>query len=125
MPEWGNCTLAIHLAQWCSAKFAVSVSGWIEELLTTGSTNEQTHTLATAVIDIHSDNYGYYSVLAWGRLHDLPMDTKLASIHGRKLSKICRDAGRQINSVHDVRFGLVNSYPEDVLTRYFDETEDK
>src|ERR1700678_3288414 len=34
---WVHPRIAIHLAQWCSAKFAVAVSGWIEELLTTGS----------------------------------------------------------------------------------------
>lgn len=28
--------LAMHLAQWCSPKFAVLVSGWVFELLTTG-----------------------------------------------------------------------------------------
>lgn len=28
--------LAIHLAQWCSARFAVLVSGWVLDLLTTG-----------------------------------------------------------------------------------------
>lgn len=29
--------IAIHLAQWCSAKFAVQVSKWVRELLTTGT----------------------------------------------------------------------------------------
>lgn len=33
---WIHRRVAIHLAQWCNAKFAVRVSGWVEELLTTG-----------------------------------------------------------------------------------------
>lgn len=34
---WVHPRLAMNLAQWCSARFAVLVSGWMEELLTTGS----------------------------------------------------------------------------------------
>lgn len=33
---WVHPDVAIHLAQWCSARFAVQVSRWIRELLTTG-----------------------------------------------------------------------------------------
>jgi hypothetical protein len=34
---WVHPDVAIHLAQWCSPKFAVQVSKWVRELLTTGS----------------------------------------------------------------------------------------
>ena len=34
---WIHPDIAIHLAQWCSARFAVQVSRWVRELLTTGS----------------------------------------------------------------------------------------
>jgi hypothetical protein len=171
--------IALHLAQWISPKFAVAVSGWVDELLTTGivtvattvtdkinlmrqqldlmermeveaaqtkavavtalqtaervedrlqqtqANAQQAHTLAQAAVDIHSSNYGYYSVLGWGRLKNLPMDIKLASIHGRKLSKICRTSGRDTGTVRDSRWGIVNTYPEDILQRYFEETDDK
>lgn len=33
---WVHRRVAVHLAQWCNARFAVIVSGWVEELLTTG-----------------------------------------------------------------------------------------
>lgn len=33
---WVHRRVAIHLAQWCSADFAVRVTGWMEELLTKG-----------------------------------------------------------------------------------------
>ena len=33
---WVHRRLAMHLAQWCSPRFAVLVAGWIEELLTQG-----------------------------------------------------------------------------------------
>lgn len=33
---WIHPDLAIHLAQWCSSKFAIQVTKWVRELLTTG-----------------------------------------------------------------------------------------
>ncbi len=33
---WIHPKLAVHLAQWCSAEFALQVSDWIEEWMTTG-----------------------------------------------------------------------------------------
>lgn len=33
---WVHRRVALHLAQWCDARFAVLVTGWVEELLTTG-----------------------------------------------------------------------------------------
>jgi hypothetical protein len=33
---WVHRRLAMHLAQWCNARFAVLVVGWVEELLTQG-----------------------------------------------------------------------------------------
>jgi hypothetical protein len=171
---WVHPRLAIHLAQWCSPRFAVVVSGWLEELLTTGAvslspidilkqqvrlmeeqerrctqasedasralqiaeavqehqlqdrhSSDEAHRLARAAMDVHSSNYGFYSVLAWCSLKGYPCDHKLASIHGRKLSKICRAAGRATSSVKDARWGAVNTYPEDVLERYFQETDDR
>jgi hypothetical protein len=168
--------IAIHLAQWLSARFAVAVSDWIEELLTTGTVSlapvtgakwllqqaqlmvqaeeqlarqqEQVNEvqqkverledrqqltdvnsasaqkMAVAAVDIHSSNYGFYTVLGWSKIKSRSCDVKLASQHGRKLSKICRAAGRTTGSVKDARFGEVNTYPEDVLERYFSEVED-
>jgi hypothetical protein len=34
---WVHPRLACHLAQWCSAKFALLVTGWVEELLAKGT----------------------------------------------------------------------------------------
>ena len=33
---WGHPDMAVNLAQWCSAKFAVAVSQWVREWMTTG-----------------------------------------------------------------------------------------
>jgi prophage antirepressor-like protein len=80
---------------------------------------EQAHRLAKTAVDIHSSNYGFYTVLAWCSLKDYPCDYKLASVHGRRLTKICRAAGIATGSVKDARWGQVHTYPEDVLERYF------
>lgn len=34
---WVHPDIAMHLAQWCSPRFAVQVSRWVRELFTTGS----------------------------------------------------------------------------------------
>ena len=39
---WVHPDVAIHLAQWCSAKFAVQVSRWVRERFTTGLTPKAT-----------------------------------------------------------------------------------
>jgi hypothetical protein len=174
---WVHPRIAINLAMWCSARFAVVVSGWVEELLTTGAvavkplspleilrqqvvlmeqqerqlhaatatarealrvandleerqqvleqTADGAHKLAQAAVDIHTSNYGFYTVLGWCALHGISCDHKLASIHGRKLAKICRAAGRTMGSVKDAKWGSVLTYPQDVLERYFNESEDK
>jgi hypothetical protein len=174
---WVHPRVAVHLAQWCSVRFAVLVSGWVEELLTTGMaavkpmspldilkqqvalmeeqerqlhlinstarealrvanvveerqqlvqhTADGAQKLAQAAVDIHSSNYGFYTVLGWCSVHGLSCDHKLASIHGRRLTQICKAAGLPIHSVKDAHWGQVNTYPQDVLERYFAETEDK
>lgn len=33
---WAHRLVAIHLARWCSSRFSIQVSRWVEELLTTG-----------------------------------------------------------------------------------------
>jgi len=38
---WIHADLAVPLAQWCSPRFALQVSRWIQELLTTGSVSLQ------------------------------------------------------------------------------------
>ncbi len=174
---WVHPQVALHLGQWLSPRFAVLVTRWVEELLTTGTVSiatlspldilkqqvrlmeeqerriglanqtadmalakavavedslrltdansEQANRLAKAAVDIHTNNSGRYTVLGWCRLNGYSCDIKLASIHGRKLSKICRAAGLPLYTQRDPRWGEVNSYPEDVLERYFNETEDK
>jgi hypothetical protein len=80
---------------------------------------EQAQDLARTAIDIHSGNHGMYTVLGFARLHGWPMDVKVASRHGKSLSRLCRDQGEPIGSVRDPRFGQVNTYPEKVLNAYF------
>jgi hypothetical protein len=161
---WVHPRVAIHLAQWCSPEFAALVTGWVEELLTTGTvTNKpmsqmdilrqqmavleeqerrisdvsatanqaldvannvqqranEAHYIANAAIDTHTNNFGYYTVLGWCRLHNLPCDLRAASKYGKELTKICKAAGISMPKQKDTRFGQVNSYPEDVLQHYF------
>ena len=119
--RWRRCTQASQ-----DASRALQIAEAVQEhQLQDRHTSDEAHRLARAAMDVHSSNYGFYSVLAWCSLKGYPCDHKLAAIHGRKLSKICRAAGRVTSSVKDARWGAVNTYPEDVLERYFQETGDK
>ena len=61
-PEFGGGTwmhhkLAVHLAQWCNPEFALLVSDWIEEWLTTGKNPIQ--------VDVDQE------FIAWQQRHDI------------------------------------------------------
>lgn len=53
---WVHPDVAIHLAQWCSAKFAVQVSRWVREWFTTGLTPAVIDFSDTASLMVHLHN---------------------------------------------------------------------
>lgn len=63
------------------------------------------------------------SVMAYGVIHHIPVNLKLASIVGRKAAKICRDKGIPVGRLKDPRFGYVGEYPEEVLEQAFEEAQ--
>ncbi len=52
---WIHPRVAMHFAQWVSPKFAVAVSGWVLELLTTGKVELNTGTSAREVEQLRAD----------------------------------------------------------------------
>lgn len=75
--------------------------------------------IAQAALDVSESNYGMYSVLAFARLHNLPMPNAQASNHGKNLSNVCKERGLKTGRVRDARWGSVNTYPETLLREYF------
>jgi prophage antirepressor-like protein len=67
----------------------------------------------------NSGQTGYWTITAWCRLNNLKISLDEAMQRGRKATKLSNEWGAEIGSVHDERFGLVNSYREDVLEEIF------
>jgi len=69
-------------------------------------------------MEFQSIGEDYYTIAAYQKIRKISLyDT---SSHGKILTGICNREGIQISSVKSTTFGIVNSYPESVLKKYFD-----
>jgi phage regulator Rha-like protein len=62
---------------------------------------------------------GWYSILAFGKLHKISVTTSQASTYSRGVNKLCQRDGIERQSVSDPRFTSVFIYPEHLLSEYF------
>lgn len=76
------------------------------------------HTLE-AKTHLNSGQTGYWTITAWCKLNNLKISLDEAMLRGREATKLSNELGAEIGKVHDERFGLVNSYREDVLEEVF------
>ena len=67
----------------------------------------------------NSGQTGYWTIIAWCRLNNLKISLDEANKRGREAAKLSNKWGVEISKVPDERFGLVNSYREDVLEEIF------
>lgn len=72
----------------------------------------------------NSGQIGYWTITAWCKLNGLKISLDEAMRRGREAAKLSKDWGAGIGKVHDERFGLVNSYREDVLEEIFCHAEE-
>lgn len=78
-----------------------------------------TQRLAEAALATAECNHGMFTVMGYANIIRRPMTLQEASIHGRALSRICRQRGIDKSRVRDTRCGFVGAYPESVLDEYF------
>ena len=64
----------------------------------------------------------HFTVMGYGNLVGIPMDSRTASTLGRKCANRSRDRGLIIGDVSDPRFGKVHSYHESILQEVFAST---
>jgi prophage antirepressor-like protein len=67
----------------------------------------------------NSGHTGYWTITAWCRLNNLKISLDEAMKRGRDAAKLSKEWGAEIGRVPDERFGVVNSYREDVLEEIF------
>jgi len=84
-------------------------------------TIEQDQRLALLEAKSHqnSGQTGYWTITAWCKLNNLSLSLDEAMQKGRNATKLSNEWGAEIGKVHDERFGVVNSYREDVLEEVF------
>lgn len=61
----------------------------------------------------------YFTIAGYCRLNGLKRGLYESAAIGRKASKLCKDKGYSVESVKDMRYGMVNSYPEEILNQVF------
>jgi prophage antirepressor-like protein len=67
----------------------------------------------------NSGQTGYWTITAWSKLNKLSLTLDEAMHKGREAVGLSKEWGAEIGKVHDERFGVVNSYREDVLEEIF------
>lgn len=67
---------------------------------------------------LFSPNGHYFSVLGYARNRGLKIGTKTASRIGKQCSAYCKAHNITVEKLPDARWGIVGSYPEDVIELY-------
>nr|BDD46987.1 hypothetical protein 5 [Desulfobacteraceae bacterium] len=67
----------------------------------------------------NSGQTGYWTITAWCRLNNLKISLDEAMKKGRDAARLSNQWGVEIGKVPDERFGVVNSYREDILEEIF------
>lgn len=61
----------------------------------------------------------HLTIIAYANMKGISPKHYNSSVMGRKATKICKAEGLLIGKIVDSKYGLVNTYPEDVLDRIF------
>jgi KilA-N domain. len=61
----------------------------------------------------------HLTVIAYANIKGIKYHEYNSSSVGKKATRICKEEGLQIGKVVDSKYGLINTYPEDVLDRIF------
>ena len=61
----------------------------------------------------------HLTIIAYANMKGISSKYYNSSVMGRKATKICKAEGLLIGKIVDSKYGLVNTYPEDVLDRIF------
>ncbi len=72
----------------------------------------------------NSGHTGYWTISAWCKLNRLNLSLNEAMRKGRDAARISKEWSADIGKVSDERYGVVNSYREDVLSEVFESVEE-
>ena len=61
----------------------------------------------------------YFTIIAYANMKGIKPHIYNSSVVGRKATKICKEKGLVIGKVVDSKYGLINTYPEEILDEIF------
>jgi hypothetical protein len=103
------------LQQGIDSKPALTTLEMIVILATQALEHEKRTSELEVKVEAIAGSSGYFSVKAWARLQSLQMPNARAAQIGRECSRICRQSDLEIGKTRDEAFGLVNTYPEQII----------
>lgn len=68
---------------------------------------------------------GHFTISAWCKFNKIYLSFEDAKRNGREATRLSKEWGVEIGKVTDERFGIVNSYREDVLEEVFEMASEK
>ena len=74
-----------------------------------------------AALTMVEDRQNHLTLKAFAAIHDLPLSRSQFVSFGLKIAAACRGLGLKIHRIEDIRYGLVNAYPREVLDGFLDE----
>jgi phage anti-repressor protein len=66
-----------------------------------------------------TDDFSYFTVLAYSKLNNINVDLSTATRLGKKATLLSREREVLIDKVRDSRFGQINAYQEQILNEIF------
>lgn len=63
----------------------------------------------------------FFTIMAYASIKNKPVNLKIAAHLGKLATPRCKDLGIEVGRIKDPRFGMINTYPESVLSELFDE----
>jgi prophage antirepressor-like protein len=63
---------------------------------------------------------GFYTILAYANIRKVRVDAKQGSVLGKAATMLCNKEGIKVGKVSDSRYGEINTYPEEILSKVWD-----
>jgi anti-repressor protein len=63
---------------------------------------------------------GFYTILAYANIRKVRVDAKQGSVLGKAATMLCNKEGIRVGKVSDSRYGEINTYPEEIISKVWD-----
>jgi hypothetical protein len=143
---WMHEDVAMLFAQWLSPDFYLWCNDRVKELLKNGVTTiskplstldileqsikqlrkqeQRVEVIEKDVLELKAATKtrpDYFTIVGYATLNKIEVGLKVASSLGKKATSVCKKLDYITETIPDPRFGIVKTYPKEVLKKVFDE----